>query len=78
MAASGIAVEAVLALITKMFERARKDFLPPTHDMRVRARELQRAYEQRFHTVPPDICGEQFVDHYIRAYSAWHVYTGED
>lgn len=74
----GAMSEIVIALARKMFERARQDFLGPTHPMRVRARELETAYANRFLARPPEIAQCHFVDAYIRAYAAWHNYTGED
>lgn len=58
--------------------RAADDALPIDHPMRVCARELHSAYIRHFETRPPDLAKCQFVDYYIRAFAAWHVYTGSD
>lgn len=79
MASPGFAlIVATPALVIKMLTRARTDLLPPSHEMVVRARALEQAYVARFIVRPPDIAACQWVDYYIRAYAAWHAYTGED
>lgn len=78
MATQGPSLNAVLLLVKKMIDRARADFLPPTHALVVRARELHDAYEARFIIRPPDCSVTHYVDCYKRAYAAWHCHTGED
>lgn len=66
------------ALAKRMLLRAHQDFLPPGHKLRVLAHALNQAGDARFESRPPDIAACQLVDAYIRAYAAWHVYTGEN
>ena len=76
--AQSIALSIVLALVRKMVTRASDDKLEPDHPVRVRSSELHRAYELRFLSRPPDMSNPGFIDAYIRAYAAWHAYSGED
>lgn len=78
MVAQSIALSIVLALVRKMVNRASDDKLEVDHPVRVRSIELHRAYEQRFLARPPGMSQPGFIDAYIRAYAAWHAYTGED
>lgn len=73
-----LALSAVLKLVRAMFVRAAHDSLAPDHPMRVRARELDDACEMRFEMRPPQCSIPHYVDCYIRAYAAWHTYTGLD
>lgn len=68
----------MMALVNRMRARARADYLTPDHPVVRCAMELHECYEKRFMTAPADCSSPAFVDAYIRAYAAWHVYSKEE
>lgn len=78
MAGSCPSLSAVLTLVKRMRERVRSDHLPRSHPVRERAEVLHVCYCRRYLATTPECSIPAYVDAFIRAYAAWHTYTGED
>lgn len=72
--ASSAPPESMIALAYKMLARAKRDFLPPAHDLRVKALQLADLEMKRFAVSPPQCSLGTWVDAYQRAYAEWIVY----